>query len=302
MLPTLFFGFSDRMPRLTTWTALHKMMTEQGSRVYNNTLLSRQLRQQGQEEEARRLKQSCGAYTPSVMCRGGHDTSHIIGLTQCCISDTDHIPPERMEQTVKLASADPHTLLCGVTNSETGIRVIYRWETDKDEAFFTWNGREPHEAFLKRVLPYHNVGFKLGNMYYANLFGFPFDQQTSDATRLSFLCYDANAVLNLEAEAFRVPHLVEQLSTAPSRQVPLRMRPSPFLNRDSSVFDNVESYVSRTTIYAPGSYNRYVSRCLYMLAYLGVGEGEALEWVLRRFADYRERDLRSMVKSVYKRQ
>ena len=53
---------------------------------------------------------------------GGRSHRHIRAYTACCMSDFDHVPPERFDEMYARIAADPHTLLAYPTVSGRGIR------------------------------------------------------------------------------------------------------------------------------------------------------------------------------------
>jgi len=84
--------------------------------------------------------------------------------------------------------ADPHTLLCYVTVSGNGFRVLYRYEREDVEGHIdatSWRA-----AFLK------------GNTYFAELVGHEYDAQCGDYSRLCGLAHDDEVYVNWEAEPF----------------------------------------------------------------------------------------------------
>lgn len=239
---------------------------------------------------------------------GGRNEKYVRGLTLVCISDTDHVGAEDMEDVKEKAYGDVHTLFGAVTNSERGVRVMYPWiAVDENGAvipqeFFIWNGREEHSEFLARVRPYHDAAFYEGNTYYSELLGYPWDPHTSDINRMSFYCHDPRAVINPRASPFVVtPQMVNRF--VPRTTVCEALRPRSYhLNGDENVYDKAERWVSRHVIYAEGSRNRYIVRCCLLLRDFGIDQTTCMEWVNVRFPDYETETRRSIiVRSVFQK-
>lgn len=307
VFPSCFGTFYDRNPWVITWLDVYRMTATNDNYIDANTRLSREARRHGCDDIADELKAGCGGITPAVWMMDGRTESHIRGLTQVCISDTDHVSDDDMHTVKRMAYADSHTLFGGVTNSMRGIRVMYPWMALDEEGkplpseFFVWDGAECHSDFLERVRPYHDAAFLMGNEYYSELLGYPWDRHTSDMNRLSFFCHDANAVFNPHAEPFvvRPEHVIRQKRSNTTYEAP-RQRLYQ-LNDDENVFDKVERWVSRDVVYVEGSRNRYIVRCCLLLRDFNVAPEIVLQWLNVRFPDYETETTReAIVRSVYK--
>ena len=114
------------------------------------------------------------------------------------------------------------------------------------------------------------------NDYYARLLGVTVDAQCKNATRMSVLCHDPEVCYRPEAEALVVE------PEAPARTVRR-------LVEDDGI------------LYAPGSHNAYICRCLYWMNRFGVSEADAEAWALSEFADYdaAEHSVAATVRSCY---
>ena len=318
-----FQSVADKQPTIINFMALSLLLVSDPV-LKSKTLASRDARGRGDKALADRLKKSCGAITPSAICEGGHRQENVVALTQYGLYDGDHIPIGQMDEVVRRVKKDSHTLLAYITNSGSGIRVIYQWEaTDADGVvltpeFFTWDStKETQAEFLQRVLNYHRAAFAVGNEYYSRLTGIPFDSQTKDVTRLSLLAHDADAFFCPIASVFTITPAeiarygeyssamaFPQQHVVSSPLAPAARTGSVATTRNSrytNVFDLIEAWVSHTTLYAHGSWNRYVMRCGYLLCEFGVAIETAIDWATARFSDYRSSDVRSIIRSCYRR-
>lgn len=304
--PSSFATFGDKAPFPITWNRIHALTTDTASFICRNTIMSRQARQQGRTEEADRLKSGCGGCTPSAFCVGGRTEECIMALTQCAMSDTDHIPTDQMDAVQELIASDSHAMFRGVTNSQSGVRIFYRWTAVTLDgevlppSYFRWNkDKETHRDFLRRVLPWHDAAFRLGNAYYAELLGYDYDLHTSDAARISFYCHDPHALFRSDA----VPFAVHESMLEHQHEKAEHQRFSrPDFTAHGDPFVLAPMWVSRRLTYTKGHRNQFIAQCLYILRDLGVSEMEAAAWVESEFCDYEsEGRRRGMVKAVFRR-
>lgn len=312
---TFFKNLSDKCPKILSAVELNKLTIDTTNSVYINTMRSRYMRDIGDNEAAKRWKSSCGAYTPSVICEGGRCAKNIVKLTLCTLVDIDHIPPHMMDDVLCKVRKDKHTFFANVTNSERGVRIISKWVavdnngSPYDESFFEWQrSKETQYQFMERVLPYHYAGYANINEYYSSMLNFPYDSKTKDPNRLSFLCHDSKACFNEEAEPFviypcdirhysvNVPKGIQKAESF----IAYGKQKSTAKGGFDNVLDLIESWVSQTTLYQPGSYNRYVSKCGYLLCEFGIDENIALSWAIARFSDYNPREVTSIIHSCYR--
>jgi len=215
--------FGSQKPVDMTWQQVLEMVTSTSNIVYHNTQQSRQLRSQGLETEANKLKASCGCIVPAGRCQGKRDAKNLIALTMIGMVDIDHIPPEQMAEALERVKGDRHTYFCAVTNSQQGIRVMFRYQVVNEAYGELWPvthfERQPDEepaAYLRRVGPYYRAAWEAGTRHFAELAGFPTDKSCKDIVRLSFLCHDPEAMLRRDAE----PLTLTEAEVEPYRQNP----------------------------------------------------------------------------------
>ena len=150
-----------------------------------NTDYCRNLLAQNDRQAYTTSKAQCGAFIPAAQFSGGRKREHITALTGVSMVDFDHVPLDRMQATLSLITADPHTFMAYTTTSGHGLRVLFRYSST-----------QPEIAYLD--------AWRWGNEYYAMQTNLPYDKQTSDPTRLSFLCHDAALYFNPHATPFRI--------------------------------------------------------------------------------------------------
>ncbi len=195
--PSRYKYFGDKEPSIITWQELLAETISTQNIVYRNTIASRKARAEGNDKEANRLKASCGLFTPCCQCHDDRKEENIIGLTQVGMGDIDHIPAEALPDAIAKVKADPHTLFAFITNSQQGIRFLFRWKVSGE---FRVQSSEFRVLGVEYAL--HRAAWEVGTRYYAALTGFPTDKSCKDAARVSFFCHDPEAYLNEDCEPF----------------------------------------------------------------------------------------------------
>lgn len=281
----LFRTLADRTPVAASFDEVFRMLTD--GNLEPRTAQYRFMLAQAERAEAdgdtaetkrlkaqlTRLKASMPAFIAWVTLEGGRSADNVTGYTGLVMVDLDHLTDDAFATALAKVKADVHTLMAYTTLSGSGIRVVCRMEgaVDKDnfrEAWTTANG------------------------YYARLTGCPFDRQCSNATRMSVVCHDAEAVFRPDAQ----PLEIVCRSAKPARG---KGRPAGI---SAAVEEAKRVLADEGVCYVSGHHNEYVSRMAYLLNRYGVGEADALGWLLREYADYNASNgnpLPAMVRSIY---
>lgn len=284
--PSRFASLRDTVPVPTTWGDLVEEI--RGGRHLTVTRLYRETCARLAEAEAagdiasveelkRRkvsLKTSQAAFVCSVILEGGRSQQHVRGYSDKAMVDIDDLNGKSLDTLVARVKADPHTFLAYVTLSGRGLRVVARVEPAPTDA----------RTFAR--------AWQTVNDYYARLLGVKVDAQCKNATRMSVLCHDPEVCYRPEAEALVVE------PEAPARPRASRGRPVRAVSAAPTVRRLVED---DGILYAPGSHNAYICRCLYWMNRFGVSEADAEAWALSEFADYdaAEHSVAATVRSCY---
>ena len=284
--PSRFASLRDTVPVPTTWGDLVEEI--RGGRHLTVTRLYRETCARLAEAEAagdiasveelkRRkvsLKTSQAAFVCSVILEGGRSQQHVRGYSDKAMVDIDDLNGKSLDTLVGRVKADPHTFLAYVTLSGRGLRVVARVEPVPTDA----------RTFAR--------AWQTVNDYYSRLLGVTVDAQCKNATRMSVLCHDPEVCYRPEAEALAVE------PEAPARPRASRGRPVRAVSAAPTVRRLVED---DGILYAPGSHNAYISRCLYWMNRFGVSEADAEAWALSEFADYdaAEHSVAATVRSCY---
>lgn len=282
--PSRFHSLRDTRPDPTTWQVLFKEITNSTHtaatrhyRAHLATLSDIEATGDAQQLEQWKLtksnlKNAQPAFIPSVLLEGGRTYAHVKGFTGFIMVDIDGIPPERFAAILTLVKEDIHSFLVYITISGCGIRVISYVEGGVTKANY-------------------RMVWEWVNDHYARLCGVEIDGQCKNATRMSVLCHDPEALLRPEASSFHT-------SGMKPREKP--KRGTAVTVTAERAYKIIRAQLEEEGIaYAPGSYNDYVSRCFYHTNRYGVPQADAEAWALRTFPDYPRERLLPIVKSCY---
>lgn len=229
-------------------------------------------------------------FSVSVLFNGmGKQMSHVLQFTGLAMCDIDHVPPERMDEVLKLIRSDPHTLISYITVSKEGIRIIF------------WYQREQGGAVNGEVFP---AAWIKGNEYYAQLTGVAYDKECSNANRLSGMAHDPDVYFNPDAEPFLVSD-TEMLDAnfAPGTE---SGKPRKEYAADSqhakadAAWTVVQPMMTRRGMeYAPGHHHDYILNATYIFNRLGTSQDQLLEWASQEWADYNADERKRCIQWVY---
>ena len=282
--PSRFHSLRDTRPEPTTWQVLFKEITNSTHtaatrhyRAHLATLSDIEATGDAQQLEQWKLtksnlKNAQPAFIPSVLLEGGRTYAHVKGFTGFIMVDIDGIPPERFAAILTLVKEDIHSFLVYITISGCGIRVISHVEGGVTKANY-------------------RMVWEWVNDHYARLCGVEIDGQCKNATRMSVLCHDPEALLRPEASSFHT-------SGMKPREKP--KRGTAVTVTAERAYKIIRAQLEEEGIaYAPGSYNDYVSRCFYHTNRSGVPQADDEAWALRTFPDSPRERLLPIVKSCY---
>ena len=177
--------------------------------------------------------------------------------------------------------ADPHTLMCYITMSGNGLRVIFTYEIAPE-----FSGVPKDEEEVKKFETYYQQAFYAGNAYYEKLLGAKADMQCKNITRLSGLAHDPDVFLRPEAEV--IPFTAEEISTA-SAAYAKQSKEDKQMQRIQTYFDTLiaPQLAKDNIVFRSGSHNDYVMRVGYKLAERRFSKKVALRWAMQKFGqDY----------------
>ena len=262
-------------------------------------VFTRSYRQTG----SKTFKNESQLFAVPCLFEGGKGRSNIRQLTGMSLVDFDHaIGSEerrvKSEESIsdgewkafvakelnilkRKAIADPHTLLCYITMSGNGLRVIFTYEIAPE-----FSGIPKDEDEVKKFEAYYQQAFYAGNAYYEKLLGAKADMQCKNITRLSGLAYDPEVFLRPQSEV--TPFTAEEISTAATAYVK-QSKEDKQMQRIQTYFDTlIAPQLAKAKIeFRSGSHNDYVMRVGYKLAERRFSKKVALKWAMQKFGkDY----------------
>lgn len=217
------------------------------------------------------------------------DFDHAIGSEERGVKSEESISDEEWKAFVakelnilkRKAIADPHTLLCYITMSGNGLRVIFTYEIAPE-----FSGVPKDEEEVKKFEAYYQQAFYAGNAYYEKLLGAKADMQCKNITRLSGLAHDPEVFLRPQSEV--IPFTAEEISTAATAYVK-QSKEDKQMQRIQTYFDTlIAPQLAKAKIeFRSGSHNDYVMRVGYKLAERRFSKKVALRWAMQKFGkDY----------------
>ena len=262
-------------------------------------VFTRSYRQTG----SKTFKNESQLFAVPCLFEGGKGRSNIRQLTGMSLVDFDHaIGSEerrvKSEESIsdgewkafvakelnilkRKAIADPHTLLCYITMSGNGLRVIFTYEIAPE-----FSGVPKDEEEVKKFETYYQQAFYAGNAYYEKLLGAKADMQCKNITRLSGLAHDPEVFLRPQSEV--IPFTAEEISTAATAYVK-QSKEDKQMQRIQTYFDTlIAPQLAKAKIeFRSGSHNDYVMRVGYKLAERRFSKKVALRWAMQKFGkDY----------------
>ena len=262
-------------------------------------VFTRSYRQTG----SKTFKNESQLFAVPCLFEGGKGRSNIRQLTGMSLVDFDHaIGSEerrvKSEESIsdgewkafvakelnilkRKAIADPHTLLCYITMSGNGLRVIFTYEIAPE-----FSGVPKDAEEVKKFEAYYQQAFYAGNAYYEKLLGAKADMQCKNITRLSGLAHDPEVFLRPQSEV--IPFTAEEISTAATAYVK-QSKEDKQMQRIQTYFDTlIAPQLAKAKIeFRSGSHNDYVMRVGYKLAERRFSKKVALRWAMQKFGkDY----------------
>ena len=217
------------------------------------------------------------------------DFDHAIGSEERRVKSEESISDREWKAFVakelnilkRKAIADPHTLLCYITMSGNGLRVIFTYEIAPE-----FSGVPKDEEEVKKFEAYYQQAFYAGNAYYEKLLGAKADMQCKNITRLSGLAHDPEVFLRPQSEV--TPFTAKEISTAATAYVK-QSKEDKQMQRIQTYFDTlIAPQLAKAKIeFRSGSHNDYVMRVGYKLAERRFSKKVALRWAMQKFGkDY----------------
>lgn len=156
----------------------------------------RQLRAEGKNDEADRVKADLPALVTAGDCMAGRHIARLTNRTGIAMFDQDHMPPDLLRQAFEVLKQQPWVAGGHVTSSGEGLRTFVQMG-------------EVHPDVYRRA--YETVAAAI-----TRLTGFPCDPATSDLCRFTYTSYDPEAYCREDAECFPYPEEANPFTYVPA--------------------------------------------------------------------------------------
>ena len=237
------------------------------------------------------FKNEAPLFAVACLFEGGKGRANVRHLTGLSLVDFDHVFPtdgtnstdysQALHEMKAKIIADIHTMMCYITMSGNGLRVIFTYDIAPE-----FSGVPKDEAEVKKFETYYQQAFYAGNAYYEKLLGCKADMQCKNLTRLSGLAHDPEVFLRAPSET--VPFTAEEMATAAATYAK-QSKEEKQMQRIQTYFDTlIAPQLAKANIqFQSGSHNEYVMRVGYRLAERRFSRKVALRWAMDKFgADY----------------
>ncbi len=245
-------------------------------------------------------KDKAPAFTPAVLCHptGGHRRQNIAAYTGLLMYDYDHVgSPEAARTLVQRLAREPYTFAAWVTTSGDGVRLLVRYLPDATAAtLLAEQQSDPQAAAEGHKRIWQHVRGRLEKLSPHTI-----DPVTHDATRLSFLCHDAQAHFSLAAPAEENSIVVAAhvLRPLPPKRSYSRQEADDTFTADPHTLA-LRWLQQRGMHYHEGCRNRYLFDYGCTLCRLGAPQHEALRHALAMHPALPEKEAARTLASAYR--
>lgn len=275
-------GFEE-IVRLVKYDSDVKDKTE----AYRKTLLA-----VGKKEADDRIKTKLvPACSIAVVFNGaGRQVTHILGFTSLGFVDLDGLAD--VATAFHQVIADPHTLMAYITLGGNGIRIIYRYSREQNDAHLDSNSWP--------------AAFQKGNNHFAALVGQEFDGQCADYSHLCGLAHDENVYVNQSAQPFIITdEEILQANFKPGFEGGKPRKDHPAGTAQASVeeaWPKVKGMLEKKNLaFQVGHHHDYVMYASFLFNRFGTDLDELLEWAEGEWSDYDSKQRESTIRSCYKK-
>lgn len=148
----------------------------------------------GKKREKRRFKlKKIPAFVPSALVFEGKGHRHVIGLTNLCYMDIDHLQAEQIDEAMDTLRQDEHVVLALRSMSGNGIHFMVKYGfKDMEQPQITTMSAK------KMVKTYISV-FKTISSHYQDILHLPIDESGQNVVQLCNISYDEDLYYNPHA-------------------------------------------------------------------------------------------------------
>ena len=172
----------------------------------------RELLAKNNREEADRIKKKkIPAFCPGAFLFDGKGRDNVIGLTDLCFLETDHIDETLIANAKTILNNDPHVVLCYQSISGDGLHLIVKYK------FKNLEHPSYHNMGLNRMNHTYGAVFKTLKYYYQGLLGVQFDPTGANMERLCLLSFDKDLHYNPNAVPVTIVYEQQNIGKKPHK-------------------------------------------------------------------------------------
>lgn len=221
----------------------------------------------------------------------GHSMDKACGWTGLAMCDIDNFDSgDLLEAAFERLSQDPHVLLMYRTISGNGLRIIYWYQRENSDPIddSSWRG-----------------AFAMGNEYFANIAGHPYDAECCDFSRLSGIAHDEHLYLNYDAEPFLIADdlIVSENCEYQEHGRPRKnYAPGTYHPEAEDVWPRIEDMLEEKNVkYEAHHHHDFIMHAAYLFNRFGVPLDQLLVYASQIWGDYPKDERERAIKHQYKK-
>lgn len=206
---SIYSNLKAKYPQETTLDAVVKAIQCSG-RIQSLCEERRDLLSKGLINEAEIIKKKkIPAFCPGSFMFDGKGRANVLGLTNLCFLEADHIDEEQIANVVKNIKEDSHTVLCYRSVSGDGLHFIIKYE------FCNIETPSYKNMGVKRMNHTYGVVFNTLMTYYQERLEITIDPAGANMERLSLMSADKDIYYNHNAIPFVLEYKKKDLRRKP---------------------------------------------------------------------------------------
>lgn len=172
----------------------------------------RKLLAKGKKNQADNIKKTkIPAFCPGAFLFGGKGRNNVIGLTNLCFLETDHISEDSILKAKGILCKDGHIVLCYRSMSDNGLHFLVKYKfKNMDTPSYKIMG-------IDRMNHTYGAVFTTLEAYYQELLGMSIDPSGANMERLCLLADDKDAYYNPDAFPMILEYQHQDLKKKPQK-------------------------------------------------------------------------------------
>ena len=217
----------------------------------------------GDKETYDRIKKSLSAVTFAGTFKDTRKNENLGDYSGLIVLDLDHVEQGLAELKAEV-TGDPHTMLCFVSPSASGMKIVVKVDSDAD---------------------YHTLAFQQVLDHYHKKYGIEIDPSGKDLARLCFLSFDPEVYFNPDSQVFDVEISMTELINSGDH---LRL------------FSRAVEMTEAKLEFREGNRNEFVFELAKISNRYGIPK-ELSEGLIVKAYGYNEKEVLSTIRSAYRR-